>query len=253
MGNRFYQPGEARAARVNDLFEAIAPRYDLINDLQSFGLHRWWKRRLLQLAEPAPGRRVLDLCCGTGDVALALAARGAEVVGLDFSAAMLKMAIERASKASTHNQANASPIQWVRGDAQNIPFPADTFDVVTVAYGLRNLADWRRGLEEMLRVTRAGGRLLVLEFGKPDLSLWRHLYFLYLRWMVPVFGRLFCGDAETYGYILESLRHYPAQHGVATWMEAVGCEKIEIIQFLGGIMTINLGCKPKTPPVDRIF
>jgi demethylmenaquinone methyltransferase/2-methoxy-6-polyprenyl-1,4-benzoquinol methylase len=244
MPNKYYEPGEQRAAKVNDLFAAIAPRYDLINDLQSFGLHRLWKRRLVKLAAVGSGDRALDLCCGTGDVALALAEQGAEVVGLDFSEPMLAVARRRGGQGSgDERRASGSP-RFLRGDAQSIPFPDGSFDAVTVSYGLRNLASWKLGLSEMMRVARPGGRLLVLDFGKPDNAAWRALYFGYLRTCVPLFGKAFCGDAQTHAYILESLRHYPAQHGVAATMRELGCSDVRIIPLLGGMMTINHGVKP---------
>ena len=209
MGNRFYEAGEGRAERVNDLFAAIAPRYDLINDLQSFGLHRWWKRRLIQFAAVQSGESALDLCCGTGDVAFALAEAGARVTGMDFSAPMLAVAEARKVKVGEA----AGPV-FLQGDALRTPFPDAHFDVVTISYGLRNLASVDEGLREMWRVLKPGGRLLVLDFGKPDNAAWRGAYFAYLRFAVPVFGRLFCKNAAAYAYILESLQHYPAQRGV---------------------------------------
>lgn len=241
MSNKFYEPGEQRAARVNDLFATIAPRYDLINDLQSFGLHRWWKRRLVRLANVQRGTRALDVCCGTGDVAFALAGQGADVAGLDFSEPMLAVARRRSEACS--NSATTRP-EFFRGDAQQIPFPDDSFDAVTVSYGLRNLASWQQGLREMKRVAKPGGRLLVLDFGKPDNAVWRAVYFGYLRACVPIFGRIFCGDSQTHAYILESLRHYPAQQGVAAAMREMGCRDVRIVPLLGGMMTINYGVKP---------
>ena len=237
--NKFYQAGEQRAARVQDLFATVAPRYDLINDLQSGGLHRYWKRRLLALAGGRPGERALDLCCGTGDVALALARQGLEVVGLDFSEPMLAVA-----NARTKARSPGAAIQFLRGDAQQIPFPANSFDIVTISYGLRNLADWQLGLREMQRVTRPGGRILVLDFGKPDNAIWRGIYFAYLRRFVPILGRIFCGDADTHGYILESLLHYAAQKGVAAKMEELGLTRVRVVNLMGGIMSINYGEKP---------
>ena len=245
MSNRYYEPGEQRGARVNDLFAAIAPRYDLINDLQSFGLHRWWKRRLVRFANPGPGTPALDLCCGTGDVAFALAACGAVVTGLDFSAPMLAVARRRSeAKAQENSPSTGRVSEFLQGDAQKIPFPDASFEIVTVSYGLRNLASWEAGLCEMWRVARPGGRLLVLDFGKPDNALWRSLYFTYLRLFVPLFGRIFCGDSQTHAYILESLKHYPAQHGVAAKMRELDCREVRIVPLLGGVMTINYGVKP---------
>ena len=250
MANRFYQPGDERGAKVNDLFSKIAPRYDLINDLQSFGLHRYWKRRLLKLANVKPGERALDVCCGTGDISFGLAKLGADVVGLDFSEAMLRVAKERDVEAVFDRRSSEKitdghrpSLQFMEGDAQNLPFENAEFEIVTMGYGLRNLPSWERGLEEMFRVAKPGGRILVLDFGKPDNSLLRKIYFGYLRWFVPLFGKIFCGDSATYAYILESLKNYPAQRGVAEKMQKLECKGSRVINFLGGVMSINYGEK----------
>jgi len=251
MADTFFDPGDQRAAKVHELFSRIAPRYDLINDLQSFGLHRYWKRRVVRLARPQPGQRALDLCCGTGDLALALARRGAQVAGLDFSEPMLAAAERR--QLGTRSQqprpglhATRNPQygpRFVRGDAQRIPFSDNAFDIVTVGYGLRNLASWEAGLREMQRVAKPGGRLVVLDFGKPDHALWRGLYFGYLKLFVPWLGRIFCGSAGAYAYILESLKHYPAQHAVAAKMRELGLAQVRVVNLLGGVMSINYGEK----------
>jgi len=231
--NQYYQSGEGREERVRDLFGEIAPRYDLINDLQSFGLHRAWKRKVVALADVRAGIVALDVCCGTGDIAFALRQSGAEVAGVDFSLPMLREAAAR----------NEVPVGFVRGDAQELPFGDNTFDAVTVGYGLRNLASWQRGLEEMWRVAKVGGRLVVLEFGKPQNALWRKLYFGYLRGAVPAFGRLFCNNAPAYAYIYESLQHYAGQEGVAEYMRQLGCREARVINLVGGAMSINIGVK----------
>jgi demethylmenaquinone methyltransferase/2-methoxy-6-polyprenyl-1,4-benzoquinol methylase len=221
MSNPFYASGEQRAEKVHALFATIARRYDLINDVQSFGMHRRWKRRLVALANVKPGDQALDVCCGTGDIAFALAAQGAEVVGLDFTAQMLAVAQSKVQslKSNVHSpQSTVHSPQFVCGDAMKLPLADHSFDVVTVGYGLRNLASWETGLSEMIRVARPGGRIVVLDFGKPDHALWRTLYFGYLRLCVPVFGLLFAGRADAYAYILESLIHYPAQRGVEAAM-----------------------------------
>jgi demethylmenaquinone methyltransferase/2-methoxy-6-polyprenyl-1,4-benzoquinol methylase len=232
MANEFYDPGEQRAAKVNALFARIAHRYDLINDLQSFGLHRYWKNVLVRLSGAAPEGRALDVCCGTGDIAARLARTGAEVTGLDFSHEMLSVGRQR-----------FPGITFMQGDAMALPFPDQSFRIVTMGYGLRNLARWEKGLAELARVTCAGGRILILDFGKPDNGIWRRLYFTYLRLFVPVLGKVFCGQSSAYAYILESLNHYPAQHGVAAEMRNLGLKNVRIINFLGGVMTINCGEK----------
>ena len=194
MANPFYSPGRERAAKVQDLFGTIARRYDLINDLQSLGLHRLWKRRLVRLARLESGQRALDVCCGTGDVTFALARTGAEVIGLDFSREMLRVAeARRVRDAGREPSGQGGTLAFVQGDALHLPFPDASFDAVTISYGLRNLADFEAGLAEMRRVLRTAGRLLVLDFGKPANPLWRALYFAYLRAAVPLFGRLFAG------------------------------------------------------------
>lgn len=236
MANSFYVEGEQRAEKVNDLFARVAPRYDLINDLQSFWMHRAWKRKLLRMAAVCHGERALDVCCGTGDIAFALARAGAEVEGVDFSEAMLSVACDRMSTAP-------NPPKLRQGDAMHLNFEDNRFDVVTVGYGLRNLSSWEQGLREMHRVAKPGGRLLVLDFGKPDNAAWRACYFAYLRCFVPVFGRLFCGNSDTHAYILESLKHYPAQNGVAETMQRLGCRDVRIVNLMGGAMSINYGVK----------
>jgi demethylmenaquinone methyltransferase/2-methoxy-6-polyprenyl-1,4-benzoquinol methylase len=127
-----------------------------------------------------------------------------------------------------------------------LPFRADTFDIVTVGYGLRNLSEWQTGLTEMCRVTKPGGRVLVLDFGKPDHRLWRGFYFAYLRLFVPVLGKIFCGDSQAYSYILESLKHYPAQQGVAAKMVELGMSPVQTINLLGGAMSINYAKKAES-------
>ena len=249
MSNEFYTPGEQRAAKVNDLFARIARRYDFLNDLQSFGLHRSWKRQVADLAKITPGASALDLCCGTGDITFALAQRGAATTGLDFSPQMLAVANGRSQKQKAKNQdkkpqsANRIP-QFVQGDAQQLPFGGNSFDVVTIGYGLRNLTSWERGVEEMFRVARPGARLIVLDFGKPPNALWRAVYFTHLQLSVPLIGLLFCGNASAYAYILESLKHYPAQLAVADKMRALNLKNVRIINLLGGAMAINYGEKP---------
>ncbi len=238
MTNKYYDPGRQRAAKVQALFTRIASRYDLINDLQSFGLHRRWKRRVVELARPRPGARALDLCCGTGDIALGLADAGAKVVGLDFTEPMLHVARARDARAR---------VGWVRADAQRLPAPDGLFDVVTVGYGLRNLADWEQGVREMVRVARPGGRVLVLDFGKPANPVWRSVYYAYMRLFVPLLGLVTCGSASAYSYILVSLKHYPAQAGVAAKMKALGLVNVRVVEFLGGVMSINYGEKPGSP------
>ena len=262
MPNQYFDPGEQRASKVKALFERIASRYDLLNDLQSFGLHRYWKRRLLETSRAKRGEHSLDICCGTGDLTLRFAGQGVRAIGLDFSEGMLAMAAKRRAafasqpqpagecdqEGHTANRASDPSLPapgFIRADAQCIPFKDAAFEIVTVGYGLRNLASWETGLGEMCRVATPGARLLVLDFGKPKNPLWRAAYFSYLRLFVPLLGLIFCGNASAYAYILESLKHYPAQRGVAAKMRELGLANIRIIDLLGGAMSINYAEKPR--------
>lgn len=233
MAKRYGVEGAGRAAVVASLFDSIATRYDLVNDLQSFGMHRRWKRRLVEIAEVRRGEPALDACCGTGDIAMALAGAGARVTGMDFSRSMLAEAARRPVPG------DAIPPQFVIGDALSMPFDDGSFDLVTIAYGLRNLADLDRGLGELWRVLRPGGRLAALEFGAPKSALARRLWFWHLGWVIPWYGRLFAGNAAAYAYILDSLLCYPDADAVAMRLSRLGFERIRVFSILGGVMSIH--------------
>ena len=241
MESKYYSPDQQRAQKVHQLFATIARRYDLLNDLMSAGLHRRWKRRLVELA--GQSRDVLDLCCGTGDIALKFAREGARVVGADFTEEMLRVAQTRSVHRSITPPLHHS-VLWLRADALRLPFPDNAFDAVSVGYGLRNLADIEQGLREIQRVLRPGGPLVSLDFGKPESAAWRSVYFGYLRTVLPVLGRMFCGDPDTHAYILASLLDYPAQRGIKALMESGGYRQCGFKEFLGGAMAINFGTKP---------
>jgi len=230
----YFVQGRERAHRVSELFASIATRYDLINDIQSFGLHRWWKHRLVRLAPAGPGRQALDVCCGTGDLTLALARRGFVTTGIDFSEPMLAVARRRGIR-----QPGMGGVRFVHGDALQLPFATASFDVVTVAYGLRNLADVDAGLRELIRVLRPGGTLLILEFGKPASAVLRWLWFGYLRLALPVYGFLFAGDARAYAYILESLLHYPGQTVIQSKLAGLGAAEGKMVNLFGGMMSMH--------------
>lgn len=220
--------------KVDSLFSSIARRYDLINDIQSLGLHRLWKRKVARLANLVEGERALDICCGTGDLIFRLAKRGGVVAGVDMNAQMLKVAHDRLAK---RDQKQA----WLcQGDALNLPYGESTFDAATIAYGLRNLADYKRGLAEVCRVLKTGGRLVILDFGKPPSRLIRAAYYQYLKWALPVFGWLFCKNASAYSYILNSLKKYPAQAGVSKMLSELGFSEVSLTNVLFGTMSIHV-------------
>jgi demethylmenaquinone methyltransferase / 2-methoxy-6-polyprenyl-1,4-benzoquinol methylase len=239
VSNTYYQSGDQRAARVNELFNRIARQYDLINDIQSLGLHRIWKKWLWLLAQPEPDAKVLDLCCGTGDIAFLFAEKCCAVTAIDFSEPMLEVARQRQLDRPCNRH-----VEFAHGDAMNTGLPDNSFDYLTIGYGLRNLSDYGAALAEMKRLLKPGGQLLVLEFGKPDGILLRGAYYAYLMAAVPIFGKIFCGDKDAYAYILESLKNYPAQRGVNDLLEVIGFENTRIMNFFGGTMSINSATKP---------
>ncbi|HYX19588.1 MAG TPA: ubiquinone/menaquinone biosynthesis methyltransferase [Thermoanaerobaculia bacterium] len=250
MDNKYLSYGPDRAPRVREMFSRLAWRYDLVNDIMSFGLHRWWKRQTVDIAlkKPAggPAPRVLDLCCGSGDLCFLAEERGAgEVVGVDFTLPMLAVARRRqrdvpGRSAPGRGDGRRGP-QFVQADALALPFPDASFDAVTISYGLRNIADMPRALVEMRRVLAPGGRAVVLDFGKPDNWIVGALYGGFLRTMMPAVGWLFHGDPETYLYIPASLRLFPAQRGVESLMRQAGFSKVRYENRLLGTMGINVG------------
>jgi demethylmenaquinone methyltransferase/2-methoxy-6-polyprenyl-1,4-benzoquinol methylase len=242
MASPFYSPGRERADKVHELFGVVANRYDLINDLQSLGLHRRWKDRVVKMARVQPGDCALDVCCGTGDIAFRLARLGARTTGLDFSEPMLALA--EARKARTPDCHNP---QFVRADALRMPFGDNSFDVVTAGYGLRNLSSVRAGLLEMVRVARPGARLVVLDFGIPTNPLWRAMTMAYLRTGVPLLGLVLCGSASAYSYIYDSLKDYPAQRGMGHAMAALGLHGTQTVNLLWGAMSITVAVKMGNP------
>lgn len=247
MTNKYLSYDAERAPKVRAMFSRLAWRYDLINDLMSLGMHRRWKRQSVDLAMSGRAQpRVLDLCCGSGDLCFLAEGRGAgKVTGADFTLPMLAVARRRAA-------AGASRTCFVQADALALPFAAASFDVVTISYGLRNIADLQSALGEMRRVLAPGGRAVVLDFGKPDNALAGALYRGFLRTMMPAVGWLFHGDPETYLYIPESLARFPAQRGVERLMQAAGFSNARHENRLLGTMGINIGQTPSrlppTPP-----
>jgi demethylmenaquinone methyltransferase / 2-methoxy-6-polyprenyl-1,4-benzoquinol methylase len=219
------------------MFDRVAARYDLLNSLMSVGLHHRWRERAADIAAAAPGDAILDVCCGTGDLTFELAQRvapGGHVVGCDFSEPMLDLARDKAAARS------ASGVRFEWADALNLPYDADRFDIATVGFGVRNFADRGRGLRELRRVLRPGGKLVVLEFTKPRRPPFSTFYSLWFDRLAPILGRL-SDDPEAYAYLTESLNTFPAPKGLAEKMDAAGLDQIRYTVLAGGIVTIHSG------------
>jgi demethylmenaquinone methyltransferase/2-methoxy-6-polyprenyl-1,4-benzoquinol methylase len=221
------------------MFDRVAGRYDALNSVMTAGLHHRWRERAADRAELRPGDAALDVCCGTGDMALALATRvapGGSVVGCDFSEPMLDLAREKAAS----RQVAGVRFEWA--DALALPYDAGRFDAVTVGFGVRNLADLDRGLREMARVLRPGGRLVVLEITQPARPPLSTFYSLWFDRIVPVLGA-FSAEPEAYSYLPESVRSFPPPRRLAEMMDAAGFERIRWTVLAGGIIAIHSGAR----------
>lgn len=233
LDTAFESPASKRR-HVRRLFGTIADRYDLITRVLSFGRDQAWKRRLIALAGPRAGTRALDLACGTGDLAILSAARGATVVGLDITPRMLLLARTKAA---------VRGIAWVAGDMGDLPMPDAAYDLVTTGYGLRNVPDLQRALAEVHRVLRPGGRLCSLDFDRPENSFVRAVYLVYLTMVGSALGWLLHRDPDTYRYIPASIRRYPGARRVAAMMRDVGFREARHLPVLGGFMSIHVARK----------
>ncbi|MGZ4384556.1 MAG: bifunctional demethylmenaquinone methyltransferase/2-methoxy-6-polyprenyl-1,4-benzoquinol methylase UbiE [Gaiellaceae bacterium] len=223
------------AGQVNRMFDRVARHYDVLNSVMTAGLHHRWRERAADRANLRPGDSALDVCCGTGDLALELARRvspGGSVVGCDFSEPMLDLAREKAARRGT----DGVRFEWA--DALRLPYDAGRFDAVTVGFGVRNLSDLDLGLREMARVLRHGGRLVVLEITQPTRPPLSPFYSLWFDRIVPILGRL-AGDPESYSYLPESVRSFPAPAALAEKMDAAGLEDIRWTILAGGIIAIH--------------
>ena len=233
---------DAKAGMVADVFHSVAARYDLMNDLMSGGIHRIWKRFTIELSGVRKGNAVLDIAGGTGD----LAARFAEIVGsggrvvlADINESMLQVGRDKLL-----DQGKLGNIEFVQADAQSLPFPDDSFDCITIAFGLRNVTDKDAALRSMLRVLRPGGRLLVLEFSKPGNPLLSKAYDTYSFRILPMMGKLVANDSDSYQYLAESIRMHPDQETLLGMMEDAGFSQCEYHNMTGGIVAVHRGVKP---------
>jgi demethylmenaquinone methyltransferase/2-methoxy-6-polyprenyl-1,4-benzoquinol methylase len=232
-------PEEDKARRVGDVFRSVATSYDVMNDLMSLGLHRWWKRFTIEMSGVREGSRVLDVASGSGDLAAAFARRvgpAGQVWMTDINAAMLSVGRDKLIDTGIF-----TPLALC--DAEKLPFPSNTFDCVSVAFGLRNMTHKDRALAEMTRVTKPGGRVLVLEFSKP----WKPLsraYDAYSFSVLPALGKFIAKDEAAYQYLAESIRMHPDQETLKAMMGTAGLTRVDYFNLAAGVVALHRGYKP---------
>ncbi|HFD15683.1 MAG TPA: bifunctional demethylmenaquinone methyltransferase/2-methoxy-6-polyprenyl-1,4-benzoquinol methylase UbiE [Rhodospirillales bacterium] len=234
-------PVEEKAKRVGAVFDSVADKYDLMNDVMSFGIHRLWKRFTIEMSGVRRGQRVLDLAGGTGDLTARfsrLVGEEGQVVLSDINASMLEAGRERLT-----DRGIAGNVEYVQANAECLPFPDNHFDCISIAFGLRNVTDKDAALASMYRVLKPGGRLLVLEFSRPVVPGFRPVYDLYSFKVLPVMGKLIANDADSYRYLAESIRMHPDQETLKAMMEAAGFDKVEYFNLTGGVVALHRGYK----------
>ncbi|RNL62297.1 demethylmenaquinone methyltransferase [Nocardioides marmoriginsengisoli] len=224
---------EKKPAEVKAMFDDVAARYDITNDVLSLGQDRRWRKIVLDAVDPRPGEVVLDLAAGTGTSSQPFLDRGATVVPCDFSVGMLRVG----KKAKPH-------LPFVAGDGTRLPFADDTFDAVTISFGLRNIVDPDAGLRELRRVTRPGGRIVVCEFSSPTWSPFRTVYIEYLMKALPAVARAVSSSPDAYVYLAESIRAWPDQPGLAARLQGAGWAAVKWRNLSGGIVALHHGTKP---------
>lgn len=237
------EPVDKRAGRIRTMFGHIAPSYDFLNHLLSLNVDRYWRWQTTRLVPPAGDGPILDLCTGTGDLALAYdraAGRRVRIVGADFCHPMLERAIRKAGRKSAGDR-----VRFVEADAQHLPFPDDTFQISTVAFGLRNVTDTDRGIAEMVRVTRPGGRVAILEFSQPRGRVFGALYRFYFRRVLPAIGQLISRSADSaYRYLPASVMEFPDGEALADRLRRHGLTDVRWRPLTLGIATLYIGVKP---------
>lgn len=232
---------KAKAGRVAEVFRSVAPRYDLMNDLMSAGLHRYWKRYTIEQTRLQPGHTVVDVASGTGDLARAFAklvGDQGKVIMTDINEAMLQVGRERLIDAGL-----LGSIEWVLADAEKLPFAEHYADRVTIAFGLRNVTDKLAALKSMYRTLKPGGKVLILEFSHPTSPLLQKAYDAYSFAVIPALGDLITNDRASYQYLVESIRMHPKQEALKSLMEDAGFEEVSYTNLTGGIVALHQGWK----------
>jgi demethylmenaquinone methyltransferase/2-methoxy-6-polyprenyl-1,4-benzoquinol methylase len=232
--------GDSKQKHVHAVFESIAPKYDMMNDILSFRRHKSWRKFTMRKMEVKPGQTSLDLCCGTCDwtVALAKASGQGKTVGLDFSRNMLDIGQAKIDKLGLSNQ-----ITLIQGNAMELPFENNSFDFVTIGFGLRNVPDFAKVLKEMKRVVKPGGRIVCLELSKPTWQPFKGIYYFYFEKLLPLLGKWFVKRYEQYRWLPESLASFPDLQALAELFRAVGMRNVKAYPLTGGVAALHIGTK----------
>ena len=228
---------DEKTRRVGAVFSGVAEKYDLMNDAMSGGLHRLWKDRFVRRVKPQPGEAVLDMAGGTGDIAFRLAGRGAEVTVADINQQMLDVGIERALERGIDG------LVWSRQNAEDLSYPSRMFDAYTIAFGIRNVTHIDRALSEAFRVLKYGGRFYCLEFSSTEWPGFREIYDAYSHKLVPKIGQAIAGDAESYRYLVESIRRFPSMPEFEAMIRQAGFTRTKVEPIMGGLVAIHSGWK----------
>ncbi|KFA59799.1 bifunctional demethylmenaquinone methyltransferase/2-methoxy-6-polyprenyl-1,4-benzoquinol methylase [Gilliamella sp. Choc4-2] len=234
-------PKQEKVKRVAEVFHSVADKYDVMNDLMSFGIHRIWKKVTIEYSSVRKGQKVLDLAGGTGD----LTAKFSQLVGddglvvlADINESMLKVGRDK-----LRDKGLFKNIEYVQANAEELPFVDNYFDCITISFGLRNVTDKEKALRSMWRVLKPGGRLLILEFSKPQYQILNKAYDLYSFTMLPLMGKIVANDSESYRYLAESIRMHPDQNTLKKMMEEAGFANVKYHNMTGGIVALHTGFK----------
>lgn len=237
---------QSKEKRVHRVFEKIYPKYDAMNSIISFHRHKAWRKDVMKRMEIERGSKALDVCCGTGDWSIALGravGNTGHVTGLDFSENMLSVARQKKKKfpPTIH-------LKFIHGDAMDLPFPKDTFDYVTIGFGLRNVPDYMHVLKELYRVTKPGGKVVCLETSQPTLTGYKQLYYFYFRCIMPVIGRLFADSYKEYAWLHESARDFPDKESLRTMFLRAGFSHVQVKSYTGGVAAMHMAFKSSDEP-----
>ncbi|MBM7552462.1 demethylmenaquinone methyltransferase [Thalassobacillus pellis] len=231
---------QTKEERVHHVFEKIYKRYDIMNSVISFQRHKAWRKDVMKQMNVKPGDKALDVCCGTGDWTVALADKvGPEgkVIGLDFSLNMLSVGIRKKLAG------RLSQMEFQHGNAMELPFEDNSFDYVTIGFGLRNVPEYMQVLKEMTRVVKPGGKVICLETSQPTIPGFRQGYYFYFKYIMPLFGRLFAKSYQEYSWLHESAKDFPGKSELAALFEGAGLENVRVKSYTGGVAAMHMGEK----------